>query len=282
MSKTKPKAAVSSSAAESHKKGAEQSVWTQAQDAARSSGLNADVAPAIERVESAGEPAVRGASIVDQSDGKAKEDAPELTATNESATATDVVADTNAVVSDTAFDMAMHHRTEEPLPTMTSAQALKNGDTLRCVQFPYLGQTHDIRGVVVSVDDEGDVLLELPTLSTMWPVMKSRVSLSAIQSGAFVGTWQHAESDYPKLGEDNEFDIIFRKAALDEHKTIMAQRWNPPRKARAGYIWILVKLSLQVAGFDVKGAASRKFSAGQYAEVPAKSIEGIEIAVESV
>lgn len=281
MSKKQPKAAVGESAANPQKKQAELPNGTQPQEILRVSGDNAEVVPPVEQPKLAGESVVRTDSLVRAGDEQVQEDKPEPAPASESEATADEAADDGESDAGHAFDEATPPLVEEPAHVFVPARKMQKGDSLRCAQFSYLGQTHDLRGILVSLA-ENDLVLELPTLGTLWPVLMTRVSLSANPMGTFVGSWQHVESDYPKLGDDAEFDARFRKAALDESKSIMAPKWNPPRKARAGYTWVLVKLSLQLAGFNEKGELVKRFSAGEHAELSTKSIADISIAVEPV
>lgn len=279
MSRKQPKGADTGSASSPQKKHADSPGGTPAQEVLRVGGEKAEVAHPAEQHKPASESVVRNDSLVRAGDEQAQEDKP--APVSESAATEGEAVDDGDLVAEAASDTTTPVPAEEPTPAFVPARKMQKGDSLRCAHFSYLGQTHDLRGIVVSLA-ENDLVLELPTLGTLWPVRMTRVSLSANPMGTFVGSWQHVESDYPELGDDAEFDARFRKSALDESKSIAAQKWNPPRKARAGYTWVLVKLSLQMSGFNAKGELVKRFSAGEHAELSTKSIADISIAVEPV
>jgi hypothetical protein len=281
MSRKQPKGADIGSASNPQKKPADSHGGAPVQEVLRVSGEKAEVVPPAEPHKPASESVVRTDSLVRAGEEQVQEDKPEPAPASESEATADEAADDGDSDTESAFDSATPLPVEEPVSAFVPARKMQKGDSLRCAQFSYLGQTHDIRGIVVSLA-ENDLVLELPTLGTLWPVLMVRVSLSASPMGTFVGSWQHVESDYPKLGEDVDFDARFRKSALDESKSIMAKKWNPPRKARAGYTWVLVKLSLQMSGFNAKGELVKRFSAGEHAELSTKAIADIAIAVEPV
>lgn len=119
---------------------------------------------------------------------------------------------------------------EETLPTPTAAQPrdttlglseeqiararkinLPIGTELLCGAFE---GTQLMAGTVLEVDEETHSALLMLDNGRRWPVHFSRLNLG-------IGEWDHVDKDYPKLGEDPEFDERFR--LTDEQREILVQ-----------------------------------------------------------
>jgi hypothetical protein len=161
-------------------------------------------------------------------------------------------------------------------------KSLKPGDLLRCSSFTYLGSTYDVQAKVLAATEDHGVLLEIPELKTFWPVQPKRVTFGA-QSLGVVGTWHHAESDYPPVGKDVPFDERFRISRSNGNgEETQKPKWRPPRKARDGHVWVRAKTALHCHAFDVNGDQCKKAGLGAYLEVSSRIVEGSPAAFEEV
>jgi hypothetical protein len=137
------------------------------------------------------------------------------------------------------------------------------GDRLRCEHFE---GNLSVRAEVREIREEGtQALLWIPALGRNWPIQTQHITGDR---------WIHDPGDYPPQGENEEFDREFRPPVPEPKVDApVAEGFEPPRRARLGYVWAVTRHNVEAAGFDVEGAAARSWKPNRAGEFRSRDVD---------
>ncbi len=111
------------------------------------------------------------------------------------------------------------------------------------------------------VENENPAAVQLRLANgRLWPVFRSRITGD---------TWQHVESDVPKVGEDAAFDAQYRSGGM---APTITTAFAPP----AGYVraWVKAEGYIKVKGYSLKGTFVSTWKKGDEGYFPVTVVDG--------